>query len=288
MRVVKLIGMVVVMHLFLPVTGSAKDKVTWMTTHWPPVMELEGDSGQIGGGQYGNQLKMVQNSLPGYDHVNQEMRWKRFWYFLEKGEKVCNCMAYKNREREAIAAFSIPISIILPNHIVMRKETYAQLGFPESISLIKMMLDERFKGVLIESRSYSHDIDRMLSIYEKRSNFTRDIIDEQTYIKMLGRKRMDYILEYPFVINDTVDSHFPEFKGMFAYVPITEIAPFYYVYIACPKNEWGKTIINKVDDILRKLRPTDAFRKELTRMFTKDQLETVNVYYDRHLLSITE
>jgi len=274
--------------MFLPVIGDAKGKITWMTTHWPPLMELDQASGKIAGGQYGSQLKMIQKSMPGYDHVNQEMRWKRFWYFLEKGETFCNCMAYKNRTRETFAAFSIPISIILPNHIVMRTDTFEQLGFPESLSLMDMMQDMRFKGVLIESRSYSHDIDRILGIYEKRSNFTRTVIDEQTYIKMLGSKRMDYILEYPFVVKDTVDRHFPELKKMFAYVPITELSPFYYVYIACPKNEWGKAVIKKVNEVLKRLIPKEEFRIELMQMYGKEQHKKVNGFYNSHLLPLTE
>ncbi len=284
----KLIGLIMALPLLVPAAGAAEGKVTWMTTHWPPLMELEKGSGKITGGQYGNQLKLIQKNLPGYDHATQEMRWKRFWYLVEKGEEICNCMAYKTSAREAIAEFSIPISITLPNHIVIRKETFEQLGAPESLSLVDMMQDGRFKGVLIESRSYSHDIDKMLDKYEKGSNFTRTVIDEQTYIKMLARKRMDYILEYPFVVKDTVARSFPELKGMFAYVPITEIAPFYYVYIACPKNEWGKTIIKTVNTVLSRLRRTEAFRKELMQIYGQEQLKRVNVFYDRDLLQLSD
>ncbi|MCG8683980.1 MAG: hypothetical protein MI892_03830 [Desulfobacterales bacterium] len=288
MRDLKLLVMVLCLTLMLPALAVAKGRIMWMTTHWPPLMELSGKNNQVIGGQYGNQLKLLQQHLSKYDHVNMSMTWNRFWHFVKKGERKCNCMAYKNDERKEFAQFSIPISFILPNHIVMRKETIKQLGNPLSLSLIDMMLDVRFRGLLIKNRSYSFDVDRILARYEKESNIDREIIDEQTYIKMLAMKRMDYILEYPFVVNDTVKKNLPELEGVFGYVPITEIAPFYYVYVACPKNEWGKSVIKDINMALRKLRPTPEFKNEMSRMFTGEELEMVMKLYDGHLLKITD
>ncbi|WDP89509.1 MAG: hypothetical protein HUN04_07150 [Desulfobacter sp.] len=259
-----------------------------MTTHWPPVMELDPSSRQITGGQVGNQLKLIMQRLGNYEHATREMRWNRFWFFVEKGEKLCNCMVYKTPEREAVAQFSIPVSLTLPNRIVMGKDTYERIGSPASLSIVDIITDKRFRGLLIKKRSYSTDIDRILAIYKGRSNITRCIIDEQTYIKMLAMKRVDYILEYPFVIRHTLDRHFPEFKGRFVLVPITEIAPFYYVYIACPKNEWGRALITDINAALNRLRPMADFRREVERLYTGDELDEVRVYYNRHLLSITQ
>ena len=71
-------------------------------------------------------------------------------------------MALKNAEREKFTEFSIPISVALPNQIVVRKKTFEQLGSPKSFSLIKLMQQKEFKGLLISQRSYSHEIDMLL------------------------------------------------------------------------------------------------------------------------------
>ncbi len=80
----------------------------------------------------------------------------------------------------------------------------------------------------------------------------------------------------------------PELEGMFGYVPIKEIAPFYYVYVACPKNEWGKTLVTKINESLKKLRPSDPFRREMGQMYGGEQLKTVMKFYDSQLLKINE
>ncbi len=288
MKNTKINILILIIVCFLPLTGLAKDKIIWLTKHWPPFMELDESRENIIGGQRGIQLKLLQASLTEYEHLNREMSWSRFWFLVKTGEKICNCMSLKSQEREKIAEFSIPISVALPNHIVMRKETMARLGSPESLSLISLMQDPRFKGLLITKRSYSQDIDTLLQQQEKGSNITRTIIDEQTSLKMLAKKRMDYILEYPFVITRTTQRDLQDLKDKFVNVPIMEIAPFYYVYVACPKNEWGKTVISKINNSLKKLRSAEAFRNALKESYSGQSLKVILEFYDTRLLGGNE
>jgi len=288
MKISKIITVIIFGVLFSPLTGVAREQVAWLTAHWPPLMELDESRRHITGGQRGVQLKMLQASLTQYNHINEEMPWSRFWYIVKKGDKVCNCMAIKTREREAIAQFSIPISVALPSYIIMRKETFGQLGSPDALSLIDLMQDKRFSGILIKKRSYSNGIDEILQKQETGSNITRSFIDVETSIKMLARNRMDYILEYPFVITRTVDRSLPDLKDMFVHVPIREIAPFYFIYVACPKNEWGREMIRNINDALKKLRPTEPFRAALGLTYTGKNLETILKFYDTRVLGVNE
>ncbi|WDP92178.1 MAG: TIGR02285 family protein [Desulfobacter sp.] len=284
MKITKLLVGMVVLCLCCPFNGWGKDKITWLIKHWPPFMVLDDTRQVITGGQRGIQLKLLQQALVDYGHINVEMPWNRFWYLVEKEEKVCNCMSLKTREREMFAAFSIPISIALPNQIIMRRETARKLGFPKSLSLVELMKNRQFTGRLIAKRSYSMEIDQLLKQYETQSNITREYIDEQTVLKMLAKKRMDYILEYPFVVTKTINREFPQLKGQLVNIPINEISPYYYAYVACPKNEWGNTVIIKINEALKQLRPTKAFRDALSQTYAGENLNTVLRYYDAYLI----
>ena len=283
MRITKIVILVSLLLPILSPNGFSKDNITWLTMHWPPFMELDESRKVIVGGQRGIQLQLLQNGLPEYEHINQEMPWSRFWFLVKKGNKICNCMSLKNKEREEIAIFSIPISVALPNQIVVRRETFEQLGSPKSYSLIKLMQQKELKGLLISQRSYSHDIDMLLQEYEGGSNIVRDFVDEQTYLKLLDKKRTDYILEYPYVVTRTIDSELPELKDNLIGIPISEIDQFYYIYVACPKNEWGKTVIGKINKSLKALRITEPFRNALGKSYKGENLETILKFYDTHL-----
>lgn len=284
-RLFHLIALVVFFLFLCPMNVLAKDKLTWLITHWPPIMELDEAKENIIGGQYGEQLKLLQADLHDYQHVNKEMKWNRFWNIVKKGEHVCNSVAYKNDARVEFTEFSIPITIILPNHIIMKNETAKMLGNPKSLSLVELMQNKQLKGGVLANRSYSSDIDTLLKKHEKGSNISRHVIDEESSIKMLYNKRMDYILEYPFAVNHMVDKYIPDYKGAFTYIPIKEIAKFSYVYVACPKNEWGKTLVGKINESLKKLRPTKEFRQKMEFMYAGENLETVWKYYDEELVN---
>lgn len=288
MRNTKVTLLILALSFFIPFKGFANDEITWLTTHWPPFMELDESRQRIVGGQIGTRLKLLQASLSDYEHMNREMSWNRFWSLIKKEEKICNCLALKNQKRKEFTEFSIPIGIALPNHIIMRKETAKQLGFPKSLSLITLMKDLRFRGLLIGNRSYSSKLDDLLQQREKGSNITRIIVDERTLLKMLDKKRMDYILEYPFVLTRTIKRDLPDLKDKFIAIPITEIAPFYFIYVACPKNKWGKEVTIQINRALKKLRATPPFRNALKESYSGDNLKIIFDFYDTHLLQINE
>lgn len=284
MKISKIIFIALSALFLLSTSAVADKKITWLVSHWPPLMEWDGRTVQLTGGHRAKQLKMLQDQMPGYNHVYQEMRWNRFWNIITKGQNVCNCMSNKNRERESIAEFSIPISLTLPNHIVMQKETFKKMGSPETISLVKLLHDHNYTGGLITKRSYSSEIDEILKTHETKKKIIRSAIDEQTYIKILSGNRVDYILEYPYIIKDTIEKHFPELKNRFKLVPIEEIKPFYFSYIACPKNKWGRTVISDINKVLIDLRPSKAFRNATVSLYDGEEAKKVASLYDKYLL----
>ncbi len=97
-------------------SAYAKDKITWLITHWPPWMILEGED--AGTGPFNHILKIAQENLPQYEHKTVKMNWARYWLDVEHGEQVCNIFAYRNPKREKIAYFSEPHIFVLSNSII--------------------------------------------------------------------------------------------------------------------------------------------------------------------------
>jgi uncharacterized protein (TIGR02285 family) len=280
------ISIVAVLVLGSPVGDTgAKEKIPWMITHWPPVMELDESRQMITGGQWGGQLQLLQKRLPNYDHTLINMSWSRFWHVVENGENLCNCMVLKNKEREETVVFSIPATIILPNQIIMKRTRAALLGDPDSLSLATLLTGGKLKGMFIMKRSYGAGIDGIIDRYKTSFNLETSVVNEKSNIMKLLHDRGDYIIEYPFTVNEIMGHHFPERKDELVNIPIQEVDPFYFVYFACPKTPWGRSVIKDVNKALGFLRSDEQFRSQLEKMYTREQLNTVWKLYDTHLLS---
>jgi uncharacterized protein (TIGR02285 family) len=257
----------------------AKETLTWMVLDWPPWFMLQEDEGI---GQYNYILKEAQEGLPQYDHINEEMNWSRFWYEVEN-TNMCYVFGVKSSKREEIVYFSNPHSLILPNSIIMRKEDIKKLGNPASYSIGELMQDTRFNGLIEKERSFTKPIDTVLNTYEAGSNLTRVEKNSESLIKMLIAGRIDYTVEYPIVASyhskpQNIDT------DILGSIPISEMDPFSYVYMACTKNEWGKNIIDEWNEILRRLKPTEKYRKIVeTGYSNENELKILRENYDNFI-----
>ena len=236
---------------------AAKENVQWMVLNWPPWMILEGpDQGE---GPFDKIQSTIIASLPEYNHQQQVMNWARFWYEAEEGNNICDVFSLKSLKRRDIVYYSDPLLMVLPNAIIMTRKNGEKLGSPESYSLVQLLQDGRFKGVVEESRSFTQDLDLLLKEYEPESNLSRSAGKAESFIKMVAAGRIDYTLEYPNVIRYQ-EKNFTDNLEPLISIPIAEVAPFSYVYLTCTKNEWGKKIVDNWNVVLRRLKPTKEYR----------------------------
>ena len=260
--------------------ASAEETITWQIIHWPPWMILEGED--AGKGRFNYILKIAQKNLPQYKHVTENMNWARFWHDIENNKNVCNIFAYKTEKRDEIAYFSEPHSFVLPNAIIMKKSMLEKLGNPDTYSIVTLLQDKRFHGYIETTRSYTETLDAILATHESGSNVTRVAESAESLLKMVSTGRIDYTIEYPLVAayfeqkNDNPDS--------ISSIPITEVEPFAYVYMACTKNEWGKKVVEQWNQVLRRIKPTPEFRKLTERGHTDErEIRLIRQYYETFL-----
>lgn len=283
--ILKHIGITALLCISMVQYSEANETITWFVIHRPPGMILDPSGKIIIGGATGKQLLMLQAELTNYTHENVQMNWGRFWNDVKQGKNICNSISFKTPERETIAEFSIPAAIILPLHIAMRKDTYETLGKPESISLIELMNSKTLNGGLIDKRSYTEQIDALLMNNKKTSGISRYVVDIQRLVLMLMHKRFDYTLEYPPAIDSVLASLKPgENVSEIVTVPATEIGPFYYVYIACTGNDWGKQVVRDLNAALKKVRLSSNYRDTMKEAYSGAQLDRVMRIYDKKFI----
>ncbi|MBF0236644.1 MAG: TIGR02285 family protein [SAR324 cluster bacterium] len=246
--------------------ADARDTITWLVVDWPPFMILEGE--QKGEGLFDKVLALAQKNMPQYEHVNVKMNWTRFWTDVAEGQHVCNIFAIKTTEREKITEISEPHIYFVPNAIIMKKNTIEKLGNPKSYSLIELLKDNRFHGMIETTRSYS-ELDSILKNLTA-TNLVRKAAPPQSYIRMIAEDRIDYTLEYP-KIAAYLDHENNPLPNQLSSVAIKELPAYTYGYTACPKNEWGKQVVEDWNQIFRQLKSTPEYFQVISTGVTDER-----------------
>lgn len=263
------------------VTGvHAKDTITWANLHFPPWMILKGES--AGQGVWDALLKEVIANLPEYDHEMVDMKNVRYEELARQQAHVCKVYYFKTPEREEVLHYSVPSVVFLANYVVMRNEKARELGNPASISLERLLNDTRFTGTFIAGRSYGKEIDPLLQKHKGMSHLLFRVLDNQNLFEVLGLGRTDYILEFPAV--RSFFEHDLDIHPAVANISIEGITPYNVTYVTCVKNEWGKRVIEKVDDILKRYIPTPAHREATLRWYQPAEQIELAKYYQRILV----
>ncbi len=274
-----LIGAVIFFSCFKP--AYAKDELTWQVLHWPPWIMIKGqDSGE---GRFNHIIKIAHEELPQYNHVTEEMNWARFWNEVEIKNNVCSVFAFKSGKKEDIVYFSEPHTFVLPNAIIMRRTDIEKLGNPKSYSIAQIMNDKRFVGVVEKTRSYTGTLDTILKKNEPGSNLSRVAEGSESLIKMVATGRINYTIEYPIVAAYYAQKQSSKSSSISS-IPIAEMDPFSYVYLACTKNAWGKKVIEEWNGVLRQIKPSQKYRK-ITEMGHNDEgeLNIIRENYDNFI-----
>jgi uncharacterized protein (TIGR02285 family) len=261
------------------VVAYAKDTIIWANLHFPPWMILEGPN--KGKGVWDELLVYLTENLPEYDHRMLVMKNVRFEEMAREGQNVCKVYYFKTSEREKLLHFSSPAVVFLANHVVMRREKAALLGNPGRISLEKLMSYARFKGAVIQGRSYGKVLDEIIARHAGQPHIGNMVADNKSLFEFVALGRADYILEFP-----AVRSFFEQDLSLqpdLVNIAIEEGLPFNITHVACVKNAFGKRIIDRVNILLRKQLAGNAHRDATLRWYTPEEQQELEQYYKRIL-----
>lgn len=283
------LALALMLCLVQPGSSFAKDSITWMEADAPPFFIHRGE---LKGQGYEDLITdIIQQQLPQYDHDMVIANITRHYYNFKHGKKMCTVGFFKNPEREEFAYFSIPSIFTLPVVLVIKKENLKKLGGNRTVSLGELLSNENIRVGLAKDRSYGKDIDTVIEAHKKQKNIL--VLANQNLaqilFKMLLSDRVDVLLTLPEEAMYMAEQMGARDRIMT--LTISENQKGYdgwLSYVACSKNEWGKEVIENINQVLLEQRPTARYRGAYERWLDEGSLTGYRALYKEIFLSITK
>lgn len=259
------------------------DQITWFVVNSPPMQYFE--DGEYKG--YGIEaIRFIAEELTkqyGYTHKMIEMNYHRMHYEFENKKNACVLGFFKNPMRDKIVYWGIPDILCVSEVLFTRDEIFRKLGKPKMISLDKLLRMNAGILGLAGGRNYIPSIRGVLDRYKQH-----EVIEVYAQgnmnrlFDMLFAKRIDFVIEWPpegrYLIEKSKE------KADIKTIIIKESQEMSYTYYACTKTEWGKKVIERINPILRKIRPTEVYRQSYEKYLEPDLIPMFRKYYDEVFL----
>ncbi len=272
-----------------PLPCRATDTLTWMEADAPPFFIQSGP--EKGQGYEDIVTAIIQENLPEYTHHRITATISRHYRDFKNGEKVCNVGLYRTPERERFLYFSIPSFFTLPTVIIIRKERFADFGNSKTVRLEEVLQNTDLLIGRALNRSYGRYVDEILDRHRGAKNiFVYE--GEQlslNFFKMLELDRLDGVIGLPeeamylaekLGIRDQVMTLTIEEnqRGMDSWLS----------YVGCSRTPWGRKVIDRINEVLLRERPTERYRAAYERWLDPSSLENYRKLYREVFLKATK
>lgn len=272
-----------------PIVCQAQDALTWMEMPAPPFFIHDG---VFKGQGYANLITdILIEHLPQYQHAHMQANITRHYQEWKQGEKVCGIAMFKTPERQEFAYYSIPSTFGLPPVLIILKDRFQAFGGNKMVSLAKILREGKLIIGRSNNRSYGIESDTALKTYSTDQNsFAYEGPQlSLNLIKMLQAGRIDAFLGLPEEATYLAATRGISEQIMTLAIEENQTNPEEFLrYVACSKTEWGKTLIAKVNQVLRSQRPTERFRAAYERWLDPGRIEEYRKLYRDVFLKIDE
>lgn len=248
------------------------ETVYWQTYHRPPATILHGEFKKQG--FVDRSLQLVTQQLPQYRHVQYTSTLARAIQDMKQGKPVCHPALYQTKERESHLTFSIP-SIITPTIQLVATPDFIEANELSPPVDLKPLIDgDRFSFALVAGRSYGEEIDAMLdSRSHQYSQLLMPVSGMDQVFSLVQKKRVDLTIAYPFEFNFYLKAEAPGSEPLRMLPFANTKQPFVLGSFACPKNPWGRKVIEQINRALERVRGTSEYLQAMTQWWPK-QAET--------------
>ena len=273
----------------LPSVAWTKDSISWMESATPPFFIHEGAFKGQGYVEAINNI-LIEN-LPEYDHTKTLANLSRHYQQWKQGEKSCAPSMYKTKEREKFAYFSVPSTFSLPIVLIINKKNFLAFGGSKTVSLTSILQSNKFVIGRINNRSFGAEFDNTLDNYGNEKNIFvyegSDLLGGLFKMLMAGRidalpgspEEVIYLAEMMGIRDQIMTLNVEENQGD---------PESYLGYMTCSKNEWGKTAINNINQVLLEQRGTERYRAAYERWLDPSSHEGYRKLYKEVFLTTTQ
>ncbi|QJP99378.1 TIGR02285 family protein [Herbaspirillum rubrisubalbicans] len=254
----------------------ATEQIVWGKYNVPPYMIRSGEFAHQG--IFDLTLDIIKKKLPQYQHVELEAPFPRINSEIVKGSHWCYNGMLKTPERENFGYLSLPISIFLPLRIIVRRDRLAQFKSP--LSLQALLQNRQLTTSVMRDRSYSPTVDMLLADYRPQENYSEQV----EAIGMLLAGRIDYMIELPLLA-------FEQARAMgqpdaLVALPMQEANEVVFNRVMCPKNEWGRQVVEQVNKVLLEERAKPFYRAIVEKWHDPESVAQIRNIYDKVFLKI--
>lgn len=270
--------------IMLPFSALANDTILWQTYHRPPGTFNFGE--HKGQGFVQKSLQMIIAQMPEYQHEMPITTLARAITDIKAGKKACHPALYITPEREKEMIFSNASILNANNRVIARPEKIRPFLHNEQVSLEKILQQSTLVFGHVKNRSYGNLIDNIFAKHNHADNILQiDNIDLSRLFQLIERDRVDISIAYPYEVQHYLKKN-PLSTGQLAGYPIANIPAYNIGAVACPKNAWGKKVIDQVNTILKKIKPTAEYQAAITTWRENERNTPAFIqYYNEYFLS---
>ena len=255
------------------------ETIVWQINHAPPATIIEGE--YKGKGFIDLILKQLIAELPQYEHQIIVSTMARSIFDLSKQKNVCLPALFATTKRKQFMYFS-KASVAHPSHRIIFNQK-VNFSPKTELSLSELLADNIYALGLDKARSFGNEIDNIITNKAYKHNvylFSSDSPNRLLHMVKMGR--IDYTIAYPFQV-----SYYNKRKNFnvdeFNIYKISEAIKFVIGQVACPKTTWGKKVINDVNIVLKKLKPTKHYYQALGKWWETEANSADFLHYYNHV-----
>ena len=234
------------------VFAKKTDEIVWLQNNRPPWMISSGVHKNQG---YGDKIRiyLTTHYLKNYKHLLLPVNPSRALKIAKtNNSNLCYGPIFKLKDSEKFFYYSKPIYTLPQGRIIVTNDTYGKLNSVDEISMTNLIQNRNYTFGKIKG-IYFYPID--VKNYENQKNVvtlssTSPVVG---LLQMMKKNRIDWIYEYNVFIKWETFLN-KDYSNLFKSIQVkeTQSLPISITYMACSKNSFGKSIIEKINKSLNK------------------------------------
>lgn len=251
--------------------GDMRVAIPWAVTDWEPFFILKGPNKELG--RADRLKKILAERMVNYQFVDLYADMPHTLELWKRNKNVCSGVALKTPEREKWAYFTALAYQVPHSYVILTARADLLNELPKEPSLQEILNNKKWKGVFVKNRSYGEQIDSIL----KKAAESSSIFIEPTpegyvpIMRMIKKRRYDYSIEYEAVVSAFNERNYQQKPLLMK--NIKESHPAVTFYLACTKNEWGRNVVLKADEVLQSLASTRGYQAAIESWLDPETLK---------------
>lgn len=241
--------------------------MTWLLRDFPPSsMPVDGRPTL---GLADEFVKAIVKRWPEVEHRYLVANNSRIVAMLEAGAPACFTTALRVAERER-SAYIADMLLVPPQMLITRQDLLGRLPMNArgEVRLAELLADASLRGALLQARSYGAYLDRLIRERPRQSGALLSAAAMRP-LQLLAHLRADYAIDYDYTLafEQQADGRTLH-EATLVSVPIEGNEQALVAGIACPRTEWGRRMIVKIDRHIAALAHDPQARSGLERWMT--------------------